>query len=589
MTYIRFNLFFLGALVLYFGLLQSSAFASIPTHVINKNVVMLEQFEVGYFVDQTEEMPLDQVQQQTFQLSPNSLSLGSNAQIAWIKIKLENVNKTPINLYLHLPYAYHNHAVELYEIIDNKLTEQRILNLDDKTSLQWMYRGSAVFDITLQPNELKTLLVKSVSFSHQWLSINLYDEDQSKRALLGQHTDIALVVGMLLALIIYNLVLFFISHLKEHLFYACYLFSGAIWIAFSYGLIADIFNVYGSSTLRWHLSLIAMPIFLVLFMINILETNKKYPIEHWALVFIITLLIGNFIYGVFDIVHALKLSNILAAIMMAVSLSVAVSMLVRKQRVAIPFLLGHGLFVIFSILALLFYIGDAEFNYINSHGVGIGVLLEALVLSLIIAYRIRSLEKMKAMQADLRLLAYTDPLTQLFNRRHFNVASALVLKQGEQTKKPISIAIFDIDNFKKINDNYGHSIGDQSIKRVADVISSRAREYDILARYGGEEFIILMPNTLVSDAYKLTEGIRRELARMTIKITPDKSVSMTISAGIAEVDLNTLDLQEAINKADKGLYQSKNNGKNQSQLFSELPLNVSQDDNKQPILDKSVF
>ena len=135
--------------------------------------------------------------------------------------------------------------------------------------------------------------------------------------------------------------------------------------------------------------------------------------------------------GLFDIVTALQYSSTLAAIMMAVSLCVTFSMLIRKQPIAPFFLLGHGLFVFFSALAVFFYKGKAEFSYINSHGVGIGILLEALVLSLIVAYRIRILENLKATQADLQVLASTDPLTQLFNRRHFSHAANQLLNQAK--------------------------------------------------------------------------------------------------------------------------------------------------------------
>lgn len=555
-------------LVLFASLFSSTTFALLPAHVIENEQISLEQFEMGYFVDKSQTMTFENIKQQQFTLTPNALSLGTEAKTTWSKIILKNPTKSAIKIYLHHPYAYHNRAVELYEVVDKQFLNHHVLDMDDRDTHQWMYSGSAVFEITLFPDKQTTLFVKSVAFSHQWFALNLYGEEYSKRALLGQYTSIALAVGMLLALIIYNFLLFFSSRLREHFYYACYLVAGGFWIALSYGLLADLFNVYGSITLKWHLSLVAMPIFLLLFMINIFETQKKYPIEHWALLSILTLLIVDFIYGLFDIVTALQYSSTLAAIMMAVSLCVTFSMLIRKQPIAPFFLLGHGLFVFFSALAVFFYKGKAEFNFINSHGVGIGILLEALVLSLIVAYRIRILENLKAKQADLQVLASTDPLTQLFNRRHFSHAANQLLKQAKLTQQPSSVAIIDIDHFKNINDTYGHASGDESIKHAANTIKGLSRHQDLVARYGGEEFIILMPNTVVNDAYKLTERIRIAL-ESTSFATSEDHLNFTISAGVAEIDSQTFNLKEAINNADKALYKAKDNGRNQSQLASD--------------------
>lgn len=554
-------------IMLWCVLVSAVALADIPTQVIQGSSVKLEQFQMGYFVDKTEGMLFSDVQKQVFQLSPNGVSLGTTSRMTWAKIEIENENTTPIKVYLHHPYAYHNHKVELYEVVNGTLTRERVLDMDRKETQQWMYRGSAVFDITLEPNQHKTLFVKSQSFSHQWFTLNLYDEDQSKRALLGLYTDIALLAGMLLALIIYNFLLFFSSRLREHFFYACYLVAGGFWVALSYGLLADLFNVYGSITLKWHLSLVAMPIFLLLFMINIFETKKKYPIEHWALLSILTLLICDFVYGLFDMITALNYSSTLAAIMMVVSVSVTISMLIRKHPIAPFFLLGHGLFAIFSTMAVLFYKGKAEFTYINSHGVGIGIMLEALVLSLIIAYRIRSLETMKAAQDELKLLASTDSLTQLFNRRHFNTEAEYLLQQAKQLQQPAAIAMLDIDHFKKVNDTHGHSFGDKVIIQVANTLMAECRQQDVLARYGGEEFIILMTNTSIGEAFNLVEQIRQELAKATVILNNTQSVNFTISAGIAAIDLENPILKNSINQADKALYQAKENGRNQSLVY----------------------
>jgi diguanylate cyclase (GGDEF)-like protein len=548
------------------GLLSSIVNAAPPTLQVNHDFKKLEQFQMGYFVDPSGNMPISQVQNQHFEASSNSITLGSNAKTTWAKIVLQNTSDSPITLYLHNPYAYYNHAIELNEVVNGQVTRKRLLDMDNKDTYEWMYQGTAVFDITLPRQQVTTLYLKNVSYIYQVFSVELYSQDLSKRVLINQYNDITLIVGMVLALIIYNFFLFLSSRLKEHLFYACYLVSGGFWIALSYGLFASFFDVFGSITLKWNIALGTMPICLLFFMINIFETRKKYPIEHKALLTTIAILATNSIYGLFDIISALEYASTLAFIVMSISLCVTISMFVRRHPLALLFLIGHGFFVTFSLLAVLFYQGRIGFNYINSHGVGIGILLESLVLSLIIANRIRTLEKLEATQAELQLLASTDPLTQLLNRRSFDLEASALLNQDKQIRFPLSLAILDIDFFKNINDTYGHSLGDQVIVRVADVLRAQCRLQDIVARYGGEEFVILMPNTTREKAHVLAERIRTTLAHTSVQVDQNQLVNFTLSVGISEVDAKTADLQAAINQADKALYKAKNSGRNQSQL-----------------------
>ncbi|REG83939.1 diguanylate cyclase [Marinomonas pollencensis] len=549
------------------GLCASTVNAAPSALLIDNNFDQLEQFQMSYFVDKSGDMPISQVQNQRFTDSSNSINLGAEAKTTWAKIALKNTSDTPITLYLHNSYAYYNRAIELNEVVNGQVTRTRLLDMDIKDTQESMYQGTAVFDITLAPQQVTTLYLKNLAYIYQVFSLELYSQDASKRVLINQNNDITLIVGMILALIIYNFFLFLSSRLKEHLFYACYLVSGGFWIALSYGLFASFFDVFGSITLKWNIALGTMPICLLIFMINIFETRTKYPTEHKALLTVIAILATNSIYGLFDIIKALEYASTLAFIVLSISLCVTISMFVRKHPLALLFLIGHSLFITFSVLAVLFYQGRIGFSYISSHGVGIGILLESLVLSLIIANRIRALETLKASQAELQLLASTDPLTKLLNRRSFALEANQLLRQDKQIRHPLSLAILDIDFFKNINDTYGHGLGDRVIVRVADVLRQQCRHQDIVARYGGEEFVILMPNTSIEKAHVLAERIRKVLENATIHVDQQQLVNFTLSVGIAEVDPTTADLQAAIEQADKALYKAKNNGRNQSQLF----------------------
>ncbi|MGR6504026.1 sensor domain-containing diguanylate cyclase [Shewanella sp. Koi 1] len=552
----------LGALLLTWVTFTAKA---LPTQIEwQDNTASLTQFRMGYFIDTSENMPFAEVIQQPFIDSPNSVSLGTAAIKTWAKIPLVNTSDSPQTLYLHHPYAYHNRQVGLYEMVDGQETQQRILDLDDPSTYGWLYGGAAVFEITLAPLQQKTLYVESVSFSHQWFSIDLYNKEHSQRALLGSFTDIAVMVGMLLALIIYNLLLFMYSRQRDNLFYACYLISGGIWIALSYGLVAEVFEFYGSASLYWHLTLMTMPIFLILFMMDIFETRQHYRFEHYALVFVLALLVAEFCYGVVNITGALHYSSSLAALMMFTTLSVTISLVIKRHPIAKYFLLGHSLFVGFSGLAVMFYKGRAEFNYLSSHGVGVGIMLEALVLALIIAYRIRLLEEIKASQEELKHQAATDSLTQLFNRGHFHKEAQLVYMQASIAKQPMAVIICDIDLFKRVNDQYGHLMGDQVIIEIATTLKQHARKCDLVARYGGEEFIMLLHDVSLTEAHQCAERIRIAVAALNFMAETQEVFTVTLSLGVAAVDF-THPLEHTIKRADDALYRAKHQGRNNVQ------------------------
>ena len=145
-----------------------------------------------------------------------------------------------------------------------------------------------------------------------------------------------------------------------------------------------------------------MPSFLIIFMMLIFETKKRHPKEHIALSIILTILAAEFIYSLFDLVSALKPASSLAALMMTITLGVLISLWRKRDPLAKYFFLGHSMFILFNMLAVLYYKGLTESNQINSHGVGIGILLEALMMAFILSYRIKALESIKSAQVAIK-------------------------------------------------------------------------------------------------------------------------------------------------------------------------------------------
>ncbi|KAA0259558.1 diguanylate cyclase [Deferribacter autotrophicus] len=158
----------------------------------------------------------------------------------------------------------------------------------------------------------------------------------------------------------------------------------------------------------------------------------------------------------------------------------------------------------------------------------------------------------------LSILATTDDLTKSYNRRFFWEVAKKEETRANRYKSNYSIIMLDIDNFKNINDTYGHNVGDFVLKKLADAIKLNIRNSDTLARFGGEEFVILLPETDKEKAFLVAEKIRNKVENMEFDEINEK---VTVSFGVASRD-EANDLDEVIKIADERLYKAKETGKN---------------------------
>ncbi|BAF72160.1 GGDEF domain-containing protein [Sulfurovum sp. NBC37-1] len=163
----------------------------------------------------------------------------------------------------------------------------------------------------------------------------------------------------------------------------------------------------------------------------------------------------------------------------------------------------------------------------------------------------------------LKKLASTDPLTELFNRRHFESLTEPFLELAKRNDTEIAIIVIDIDNFKKINDTYGHKVGDDVIVDLATILKRGSRQSDIVCRWGGEEFIILLANTNGKSVLTIAEKIRKKVENLVRTLEDGNELKFTISCGVALVNKESnTSIHNVIDRADRALYKAKNSGKN---------------------------
>lgn len=164
----------------------------------------------------------------------------------------------------------------------------------------------------------------------------------------------------------------------------------------------------------------------------------------------------------------------------------------------------------------------------------------------------------KALASRLQEMAYTDSLTHIYNRLHMTHFLEAEIERVRRYQGVFSLILFDLDYFKKINDQHGHQTGDKILQQIAKLVSRSNRDADILARYGGEEFLILASATNIDGAVKHAERLRRDIANYKFGL-PQK---VTASFGVAEFDPEDDDINSLIRRTDIALYNAKARGRN---------------------------
>ncbi|WP_086996060.1 GGDEF domain-containing protein [Rhizobium sullae] len=222
-----------------------------------------------------------------------------------------------------------------------------------------------------------------------------------------------------------------------------------------------------------------------------------------------------------------------------------------------------GLTTISSFIVLVFLPPDVASDLLLSAAapVMLANILGVLLLADLLEREKQRVRMVRALENE----ASVDPLTKLPNRRVFQRAADRCAKEASNRGRPFSIIMLDVDHFKKINDTWGHSVGDTVLSKVADLIRQTVRKTDIAARYGGEEIVILLPNTEGRDASTVAEKLRHAIESEDL-IVGDIAIKVTVSIGVSAVDTDNTNIRATIEAADKALYRAKTAGRNRVEL-----------------------
>jgi diguanylate cyclase (GGDEF)-like protein len=200
----------------------------------------------------------------------------------------------------------------------------------------------------------------------------------------------------------------------------------------------------------------------------------------------------------------------------------------------------------------------------------VAILLSALVL-LTLWRQLALLSSLAVSRTQLELLAATDAMTGTLNHTAFMDVLARDFARSRRYGESLTVLMLDIDFFKRINDGYGHAVGDDALRSFARVLKSELRTVDAIGRLGGEEFGIILPNTAGDPAQRLAERLREQIAAIVVKSPRKEEVRFTTSIGLAQMDVDDVDPERLLGRADAALYQAKAHGRNRVEVSRPSP------------------
>ncbi|MBJ6137856.1 GGDEF domain-containing protein [Marinobacter litoralis] len=233
-----------------------------------------------------------------------------------------------------------------------------------------------------------------------------------------------------------------------------------------------------------------------------------------------------------------------------------------RSRLVIKMLIGMflliGAFFVFRLIWTLHQVVPDDFmnaGLLSSLAVIAGEFL--VILSSFATIWMASDE----LQVELSEIARVDPLTGVYNRRAFDEFCESEFSRALRSGSSFTIIMCDLDHFKKVNDQHGHHIGDEVLRRFAGILKNRVRQHDVVARFGGEEFVLLLPSNNADQGAQVAEDLRAKTAETQIAIPPKTDLAVSASFGVAQYCVGDRDWSAALHRADNALYAAKKQGR----------------------------
>lgn len=498
------------------------------------------------------------------------LNFGIGTRPVWLHINVNNRTAAPIQRRLSIKTAWLDH-LSVYYLHNGELVKE--VKAGDALPFDNRKIKSRYFDFDHDfTSGFTELLIRVETPDPMALPIFLYDIEVAHTESLLESYIYAFVYGILFALSVYNLILFFCLKSIRYLFYTFYLIA---FLLMNLAYTGHGYQWLWPGSAQWQLW--SNPILMVLFALSgllfassFLNTRVFLSRQHrWVVIacsITAVLILFSFIFN--SPVSALLVAFVVAIMYGLTIVLLGTLSLCSGNRSAKFFLIASVTHVCTAIITAMTVWGIIPYTVIGFHAIEYGMAIDAILLSLALSDQLRIINEAKL---NAERLAMTDHLTGINNRRAFYELVKPIWNTCLRKQRDMSVLIMDIDNFKVINDKFGHSEGDKALKILSRALYDSARSGDIIARWGGEEFILFLPETNLEAAADIAERLREIIETTDIQLD-STIINLTVSIGVAHNKATKITIDELVTIADTFLYKAKDSGRNRVCYKSEEKL-----------------
>ncbi|TDT44375.1 diguanylate cyclase [Halospina denitrificans] len=547
--------------------------------------------------------------------SPPAISHGYVDHPYWFRIALKNPTEQRLRPYFEIGYPVLRH-IEFYRIHDHAPMEKLLLGNERPFEERPLEHRNFIVPLELAPGETLTIYMRVTTGSSMQLPLTLWAPEAFQ---VYEQSDLlfqGIYYGIAVAMILYHCFVFIALRERAFLYYLGYITAMPLFLATLGGLS---YQYLWPQATWWNNQLLmiflhAVVIFGSFFTVRFLSIGRhSHPIIHGTILTVAGVAALIVLAAlVIPFAHIVLPSILLAFIACSLMLTVGVVRLLegdfaaRYYTLAWCFMLFGGIVLALNKLALV------PNNVFTQNAVQVGSALGVILLSIAIADRLNKekqtaleaqqmalreeknarlaqaetlkiqeeantkleervrerTEELETANAKLREFSTTDSLTGLKTRGYFEEAFMTYCVEAFRYQQSLSLLVMDIDHFKSFNDTYGHLVGDQCLRVVAETMASVVtRSPDLLARYGGEEFVAVLPDTTAEGARCVAERIRKKMASAPFQVS-DERITVTLSIGVTSRIPGNADMsQQLFEEADRALYQAKRADRNQVVVF----------------------
>jgi len=516
---------------------------------LDNSTTKLDDFTIEYYYDKTSTHTINDINLQNFSSSNNQFTFGYLDGDIWFKIKINNQSEhDKFILYFSEPLWQ---KLDLYTLKDNlwNVSKSGLLVPLEKREISDV---NPAFKLNIVPNSEHTFYVNAKTVSGQIGEFQIFSEQEYYRPFRFSITNAYLLYSAaLLVVLILNLYLLYKRKENIYIFYVGYIISFIVWIA----TLSGIYLLFGFSP--WnealHVTGTWVLIFLVLFSLEFLELKERsHNMYKLFMLFALFFVLSGILISL-KVPYSSLAFNVVAFLFFILLLVISIKVYLSGHLKMRYYLLALVVYMPTMAMMTLNFNNMIENSDITRYAFAYGSIIEILFFnSLMINRYHRSVTE-----------ATLDPLSKLYNRRYFHDEAAKSFDEAKRYNYELTIIMMDIDNFKIINDTFGHVCGDRVIRYCADTFKEMFRSSDIVTRYGGEEFVVLSKQMGISDAEVIAERIRKNIEQHVFYTQSNKKVVFTISMGMAQLQEDDTTITDVIQRADRALYQVKESGKNQ--------------------------